>query len=63
MHLTSEAEGRAEDVPGAILTREKTEEWTVKQIQLQLQLLPWGQNNRKKKAAPTKASTRGPECF
>ena len=33
MHLTSEAEGRAEDVPGAILTREKTEEWTVKQLQ------------------------------
>ena len=23
MHLTSEAEGRTEDVPGAILTREK----------------------------------------
>ena len=33
MHLTSEAEGRTEDVPGAILTREKTEEWTVKQLQ------------------------------
>ena len=33
MHLTSEAKGRTEDVPGAILTREKTEEWTVKQLQ------------------------------
>ena len=33
MHLTCEAEGRTEDVPGAILTREKTEEWTVKQLQ------------------------------
>ena len=33
MHLTSEAEGRPKDVPGAILTREKTEEWTVKQLQ------------------------------
>ena len=33
MYLTSEAEGRTEDVPGAILTREKTEEWTVKQLQ------------------------------
>ena len=33
MHLTSEAEGRTEDVSGAILTREKTEEWTVKQLQ------------------------------
>ena len=33
MHLTSEAEGRTEDVPGAILTREKTEKWTVKQLQ------------------------------
>ena len=33
MHLTSEAKGRPKDVPGAILTREKTEEWTVKQLQ------------------------------
>ena len=33
MYLTSEAKGRTEDVPGAILTREKTEEWTVKQLQ------------------------------
>jgi len=32
MHLTSEAEGRTQDVPGAILTRGKTEEWTVKQL-------------------------------
>ena len=29
----SEAKGRPKDVPGAILTREKTEEWTVKQLQ------------------------------
>ena len=33
MLLTSEAEGRTEDVPGAILTREKTDEWTVKQLE------------------------------
>ena len=56
MHLTSEAEGRPKDVPWAILTREKTEEWTVKQLPL-----PWGQNNRKENAARTKASTHGRE--
>ena len=33
MHLTSEAEGRPKDVPRTILTREKTEEWTLKQLQ------------------------------
>ena len=53
MHLTSEAKGRPKDVPGAILTREKTEEWTVKQLQ----------NNRKEKATRTKASTRGQGSF
>ena len=63
MHLTSEAEGRPKDVPGAILTPEKTEEWTVKQ--LQRWLLYRGAKTRGKKtfSARTKASTRGPGSF
>ena len=45
-----------EDVPGAILLREKPEECIVKK----LQLLPWSQNNRKENAVRTKVTARGP---
>ena len=47
---------KEEDVPGAILLREKPEECIVKQ----LQLLPWSQNKRKENAARTKVTARGP---
>ena len=47
---------KEEDVPGAILLREKPEECIVKQ----LQLLPWSQNNRKENAVRTKVTARGP---
>ena len=48
---------KEEDVPGAILLREKPEECIVKK----LQLLPWSQNNRKENAVRTKVTARGPE--
>ena len=47
---------KEEDVPGAILLREKLEECIVKK----LQLLPWSQNNRKENAVRTKVTARGP---
>ena len=63
MHLTSEAEGRTEDVPGAILTREKTEEWTEKQLQRWLLCHRTKTTGKKTFSARTKASTRGPGSF
>ena len=63
MHLTSEAEGRTEDVPGAILTREKTEEWTVKQLQRWLLCLGAKTTGKKTFSARTMASKRGPGSF
>ena len=62
MHLTSEAEGRTEDVPGAILTREKSRRMD-REIASEMASFPWGQNNRKENAARTKASTGGPGSF
>ena len=62
MHLTSEAEGRTEDVPGAILTREKSRRMD-RETASEMASLPRGQNNRKENAARTKASARGPGCF
>ena len=44
MHLTSEAEGRTEDVPGAILTREKSRRMD-RETASEMASLPRGQNN------------------
>ena len=63
MHLTSEAERRTEDVPGAILTREKTEEWTEKQLQRWLLCRGAITTGKKTFSACTKVSTRGPGSF
>ena len=50
---------KKEDVPGAILPREKPEECTVKQIQGYMVSLSWSQNDRKENATRTKVNTRG----
>ena len=41
MHLTSEAKGRTEDVPGAILTREKNRRMD-SETASEMASLPWG---------------------
>ena len=63
MHLTSEAKGRPKDVPGAILTQEKTDEWTVKQLQRWLLCRGAKTTGKKTFSARTKASTRGQGSF